>query len=129
MLLRAGDIAWVELGPVRGGEQDGRRPALFLSDSDYHEISRRAVVCPISSTERPWPFHVPLPAGLATTGFVLVDQIRTIGRTERMFDFIEHAQNCLGTAGLVAMHRSQHDETRTGGEARKGGGLEMHIGA
>jgi mRNA interferase MazF len=91
MLLRAGDIAWVELGPVRGSEQDGRRPALFLSDSDYHEISRRAVICPISSTERPWPFHVPLPAGLATTGFVLVDQIRTIDRTERMFDFIEHA--------------------------------------
>jgi mRNA interferase MazF len=85
----AGDIAWVELGPVRGAEQDGRRPALVLSDVTYHEASRRAVICPISSTERPWPFNVPLPAGLATTGVVLVDQIRTIDRPERMFDFIE----------------------------------------
>jgi mRNA interferase MazF len=85
----AGDIAWVELGPVRGTEQDGRRPALVLSDVTYHEVSRRAVICPISSTDRPWPFNVPLPAGLATTGAVLVDQIRTIDRPERMFDVIE----------------------------------------
>jgi len=90
MLPRAGDVAWVELGPVRGSEQDGRRPALLLSDSEYHEISGRAVICPISSTERAWPFNVPLPEGLATTGVVLIDQIRTIDRAERMFDFIEH---------------------------------------
>lgn len=90
MLPRAGDVAWVELGPVQGSEQDGRRPALLLSDSEYHEICGRAVICPISSTERPWPFNVPLPEGLATTGVVLIDQIRTIDRAERMFDFIEH---------------------------------------
>jgi mRNA interferase MazF len=89
MLPRAGDIAWVELGPVRDTEQDGRRPALLLSDSGYHEVSRRAVICPISSTERPWPFNVPLPSGLATTGVVLVDQVRTIDRPTRMFDVIE----------------------------------------
>jgi mRNA interferase MazF len=89
MVRHAGDIAWVELGPARGSEQEGRRPALVLSDADYHEISRRAVICPISSTDRPWPFHVPLPAGLATTGVVLIDQIRTIDRPERMFDFVE----------------------------------------
>jgi len=90
MLLQAGDIAWVELGPVKGSEQDGRRPALVLSDAGYHEISGRAVICPISSTERPWPFNVPLPGGLATEGVILIDQIRTIDRAERMFDFIEH---------------------------------------
>ena len=90
MLPRAGDVAWVELGPVRGSEQDGRRLALLLSVSEYHEVSGRAVICPISSTERPWPFNVPLPEGLATTGVVLIDQIRTIDRAERMFDFIEH---------------------------------------
>jgi mRNA interferase MazF len=89
MLPHAGDIAWVELGPVKGSEQDGRRPALVLSEAGYHETSRRAVICPISSTERPWAYHVPLPVGLATTGVVLIDQIRTIDRAERMFDIVE----------------------------------------
>jgi len=89
MVPQAGDIAWVELGPVKGSEQDSRRPALILSDAAYHETSRRAVICPISSTDRPWPFHVSLPVGLATTGVVLIDQIRTIDRPERMFDFVE----------------------------------------
>ena len=90
MLLRAGDIAWVEFGPVEGSEQDRRRPALLLTDIEYHEVSGRAVVCPISSTERPWPFNVPLPDGIATTGVVLIDQIQTVDRAARMFDFIEH---------------------------------------
>lgn len=89
MALDAGDIAWVELGPVMGSEQDGRRPALIVSDSAYHEISRRAVVCPISKTERQWPFHVLLPVGLITSGVVLIDQIRTIDRPSRMFDVVE----------------------------------------
>ena len=89
MIPDAGDIVWVELGPVRGSEQDGRRPALILSDITYHQTSRRAVICPISSTDREWPYHVRLPPGLATTGVVLIDQIRTIDRRERMFDLVE----------------------------------------
>src|SRR6478609_4390572 len=95
MLPNVGDIAWVELGPVKGSEQDGRRPALFLSSTAYHEASRRAVICPISSRARPWPFNVAILAGLKTTGFVLVDQIRTIDRPARMFEIIEHAPDEL----------------------------------
>ena len=95
MLPDVGDIAWVELDPVKGTEQSGRRPALILSDMIYHDASRRAVVCPITSTARSWPFNIPLPAGLQTSGVVLVDQVRTIDRSERMFDIIERAPNDL----------------------------------
>jgi mRNA interferase MazF len=95
MLPVAGDIAWVELSPVMGSEQDGRRPALIISDSAYHEISRRAVICPVSKTGRPWPFHVQLPEGLVTSGVVLVDQIRTIDRPSRMFDIVEHVPQAV----------------------------------
>ena len=91
MLPNAGDIAWVELDPVKGTEQSGRRPALILSDLIYHEASKRAVICPISKSERQWPFNVLLPAGLLTSGVVLVDQIRTIDRAERLFRIIEQA--------------------------------------
>ncbi|MEI9803490.1 MAG: type II toxin-antitoxin system PemK/MazF family toxin [Pseudolabrys sp.] len=74
-----------------GTEQAGRRPALVLTPSDYHARSRRSVVCPITSNSRAWPWNVLLPRGLQTEGFVLVDQVRTIDREQRMFGLIEHA--------------------------------------
>jgi mRNA interferase MazF len=91
MLPDIGDIAWIEFGPVKGTEQAGRRPGLILTSLGYHQRSRRAVVCPISSNERPWAFNVRLPSGLKTHGAVLVDQIRAIERAERIFDIIERA--------------------------------------
>jgi mRNA interferase MazF len=95
VLPRVGDIVWVELDPVAGTEQAGRRPALVLSHESYHGKSTRAVVCPISSKSRGWPFEVPVTTGLKTTGVVLVDQVRTIHRASRMFDFVEIAPQIL----------------------------------
>jgi len=89
MLPDAGDIAWVDFDPVKGTEQAGRRPAVVLSARIYHEVSRRALVCPVTSNAHPWPFNVTLPEGLKTSGVVLVDQIRAIERSERMFGVIE----------------------------------------
>jgi mRNA interferase MazF len=102
MLPEIGDVAWVEFDPVMGTEQAGRRPALVLSDRAYHELSRRTVVCPISTTARPWAFNVPLPPGMVTTGMVLVDQIRAIDRKQRM----SHLQNCSSTLNLSALNGS-----------------------
>ena len=111
MLPEIGDVAWVELDPVMGTKQAGRRPALVLSDRTYHAVSQRAVVCPISIRARPWTFNVPLPAGMITTGMVLVDQIRTIDRTRRMFDIIEHAPDAVIAevrGRLAALLRFEH---------------------
>lgn len=91
MLPDIGDIAWIEFDPVKGTEQSGRRPGLVLSPRGYHERSPRAVVCPITSREKPWAFNVPLPPGMKIQGSVLVDQIRTIERQARMFEIIERA--------------------------------------
>jgi len=95
MLPDIGDIAWIEFDLAQGIEQQGRRPALVLTGRDYHQRSPRTVVCPITSKERPWPFSVLLPAGLKTRGAVLVDQVRTIDRTGRMFEIIERAPSDL----------------------------------
>lgn len=86
-----GDIAWIDFDPVKGTEQAGRRPGLILTPLWYHERSNRAIVCPITSREGAWSFNVPLPFGLKTNGAVLVDQVRTIDRANRMFAIIERA--------------------------------------
>ena len=55
MKLDAGDLVWIELDPARGREQAGTRPALVITDADFHEISSLAFVCPITSNVSEWP--------------------------------------------------------------------------
>ena len=83
-LPEPGDIVLMDLTPVRGSEQGGTRPALVISESGMHEMTRRAIICPITRNVQPWPTKVFLPEGLAVQGAVLVDQIRSIDRRERI---------------------------------------------
>ena len=78
--MDTGDIIWVNFDPAFGHEQAGRRPALVLSNQAYNERASFTIVCPITTSQKPWPFHVPLPAGLHATGFVVVDQVKAIDR-------------------------------------------------
>lgn len=84
VLPKPGDIILMDFSPVRGSEQSGTRPALVISEPGMHEMTRRAIICPITRNVRPWPTKVFLPAGLATQGAVLVDQVRSIDRRERI---------------------------------------------
>lgn len=93
----AGDIAWADLDPVLGSEQGERRPVLVMTARDYNDLSGRAVICPISSSAGDWPFNVPLPEGLKTRGTVLVDQVRAVHGSSRLFRKIESAPTQLMT--------------------------------
>ena len=84
MLPDAGDIAWVDFEPIKGTEQGGKRPALIVSERGMHEMTRRAIICPITRNVQPWPTKILLPDGLAAQGAVLIDQIRSIDRNERI---------------------------------------------
>lgn len=81
---RPGEILLVDFEPVRGTEQNGRRPALVLSNENTHLLARRVIVCPITRNRNPWPTKVLLPPGLAVEGAVLVDQVRSIDRDARI---------------------------------------------
>ena len=83
-----GDLVWIDFDPQAGHEQAGRRPALVLSPRAYHQVTPFAVICPITSTRKGYPFEVALPAGLAVGGVVLADQVKSIDRRGRR---IEHA--------------------------------------
>jgi mRNA interferase MazF len=81
----AGDVLWIDFGEPLGREQGGRRPALVLTSQGYNVSSSILLVCPITRTDRDWPFKVTLPALGLVTGFVLVDQIKAIDPTRRAF--------------------------------------------
>ena len=86
-----GSLVWVEYSPQAGSEQAGRRPGIVLTTAEYHRHSRLAIVCPITSRERGWPMEVKLPEGLAVSGVVLVDHLRSIDREARKLKIIGDA--------------------------------------
>lgn len=88
----SGDVLWLRFGPGLGHEQQGQRPALVVSPALYnrHDL---ALVCPITSVAKGYPFEVVIPAGSRTRGVVLVDQLRVLDwraraakRTETLSD-------------------------------------------
>ena len=73
-----GDIVWLNFNPQAGHEQAGRRPALVLSPKSYNDRTGLALLCPITTAAKGYPFEVPLPQGGGTTGVVLSDHIKSL---------------------------------------------------
>ena len=73
-----GDAVWIRLSPQAGHEQAGRRPAVVLSPGAYNAKVGLAILCPITSHVKGYPFEVRLPAGLPVTGVVLADQVKSL---------------------------------------------------
>ncbi len=90
-----GDLVWVDFTPQAGHEQAGHRPALVVSPGIYHQRSKLAVVCPITSNVDPWPWKVDLPDGLAISGSVLVDQVRSIDRVSGRLRITGHVPEAV----------------------------------
>ena len=73
-----GDVVWLEFNPQAGNEQAGHRPALVISPRSYNRKVRLALVCPITSRVKGYPFEVELPQGLAAKGAILCDRIESL---------------------------------------------------
>ncbi len=73
-----GDVVWITLAPQAGHEQAGRRPAVVLSPATYNGKVGLALMCPITSRIKGYPFEVVLPVGLPVTGVVLSDQVKSL---------------------------------------------------
>lgn len=83
-----GSLVWLLFSPQAGSEQAGRRPGIVLTTMAYHQRSRLAIVCPITSRERGWSTEVRLPPGLPIEGVVLVDHIRSVDREARKLEIV-----------------------------------------
>jgi mRNA interferase MazF len=73
-----GDAVWITLDPQAGHEQAGRRPAVVLSPARYNGRTRLALLCPITSQAKGYPFEVRLPADLPVQGVVLADAVKSL---------------------------------------------------
>ena len=75
---RKGDLIAVTLDPQSGHEQRGRRPALVISNDLFNKHTGLCIACPITRTRRDFPFHVTIPEGGKVTGYVMVEQVKSI---------------------------------------------------
>jgi mRNA interferase MazF len=92
----AGDIAVIDFDPQVGHEQAKRRPALVLTDQRYNRASGLAIVCPLTSRRKPYPFALPIKLD-NVEGAVLVDQIKSLDWATRKAAFHSRAEAALVT--------------------------------
>ena len=97
---RQGDIIAITFDPQAGHEQKGRRPALVISKDLFNSSTGLAMVCPITNTDRGFPFHVPIPTTSKLTGFVMVEQVKSIDFRARRASRIESGNEVLLSEAL-----------------------------
>lgn len=90
----AGDIVMMDFDPQVGREQAKRRPALVLTDQRYNRASGLAVVCPLTSKRKPYPFALPIKVD-QVDGAVLVDQLKSMDWAGRSAKFHFKAEPAL----------------------------------
>lgn len=78
-----GDIVWLDFTPQAGREQSGRRPGLVLTPRSYNARTHLAIMCPITSYEKGYPFEVALPKDAHIRGVVLADYVKSLDWKER----------------------------------------------
>lgn len=83
-----GDVIWLEFDPQAGREQSGRRPAVVISPSNYNKAVSLALVCPITSRSKNYPFEVKLPDDGKIKGVILADHVKNIDWNCRNAKFI-----------------------------------------
>src|SRR6056297_1841057 len=84
-----GDIVFLEFDPQKGHEQKGQRPALVISNDTFNHFTKMALVCPITNTNRGFPFYVKLNSQTHTTGVIMCEQVKSLDIYARNISFSE----------------------------------------
>lgn len=83
-----GDVMWINLYPQAGHEQAGRRPVIVLSPAKYNGTVGMAILCPITTQIKGYPFEVKIPSDPKISGVVLSDQVKCLDWKVRKAEYI-----------------------------------------
>jgi mRNA interferase MazF len=89
MRLAQGDIIRVDFNPTIGSEQQGKRPAVIISNNFVLEKTNIVFVAPITSKQGNSALNVALGDNSKTNGAVLCAHTRALDLSKRPYDFIE----------------------------------------
>ncbi len=76
----------MDLNPVKGSEQAGRRPVLVIQNEIGNEVAPTVIIAPLTTKNwtQSYPINVAIPkgnGGLSHDSVILLSQIRTIDKT------------------------------------------------
>ncbi len=85
MSIKRGDLFWVNLDPIKGSEQAGRRPVVVIQNDIGNEYAKTTLIAPLTSTvfTKQYPTNVFIPkntAGLKFDSTILLSQIRVVDK-------------------------------------------------
>lgn len=83
-----GDVVWTDFDPQAGREQAGKRPALVLSPKTYNAKTGLAVMIPITSHVKGYPFEVAIHTK-SIKGVALSDHLKNLDWGARGVRFVE----------------------------------------
>ena len=93
-----GDFVHMNFSPSAGHEMADRHYAIVISTASFSRVTGFAVVCPITSTLRPWPFHVLVPKGILppkkgveVESNIATDQFKSVDYRDREMEFLSKA--------------------------------------
>ncbi|MFC1559239.1 type II toxin-antitoxin system PemK/MazF family toxin [Gemmatimonadota bacterium] len=92
---RKGDFVVVTFNPQSGHEQQGRRPALVISNDLFNKHTGLCIACPITNTKRDYPFHVAIPEDQDVSGYVMVEQVKSLDFRSRKVKRIGKASDSI----------------------------------
>ena len=75
--MRRGDVLLVKLDPTLGSEIKKTRPCVVVSPDELNEHLRTAIVAPMTTKGRSYPWRIQC-SFQGKTGYVVLDQLRTI---------------------------------------------------
>jgi mRNA interferase MazF len=78
-----GDLVWLQFNP-----QAGKRPAMVISPKSYNGKVGLALLCPVTSKIKGYPFEVIIPQDLPIEGAILSDQLKSLDWQSRQVSFI-----------------------------------------
>ena len=85
---KRGDIVWINLDPVRGHEQAGRRPAVIVSSGYFNRKTGHAIVVPITSKRKGYEIEVPVITA-TINGVALTSSVRAIDWRKRRMSYAD----------------------------------------
>lgn len=83
-----GDVVWINFNPQVGCEQAGKRLAVILSPKEYNQKTNLALMCPITSQIKNYPFEIIIKEK-NVKGVVISDQVRSLDWKIRRVSFIQ----------------------------------------
>ncbi len=82
--FKRGDVYLANLGNTEGSIQGGTRPVVIIQNNMGNRFSPTLIIAPLTSrmTKKNIPTHVKIKNKLAKESIVLLEQIRTINKSE-----------------------------------------------